>query len=135
MRQDGRRERRVTGRLRRRRIPDSPDAPASTIADPTPADGGDVAATWWATAVFYQIYRRSFSDSDGDGVGDLPGVIDKLGYLELLGVDARGSVPSSASPMADHGYDVSDPRDIDPLFAGSAHSMRSSRRRTRGTSR
>ena len=98
--------------------PDSPDAPASTIADPTLAGGGEVAAPWWATAVFYQIYPRSFSDSDGDGVGDLPGVIDKLGYLELLGVDALWISPVMRSPMADHGYDVSDPRDIDPLFGG-----------------
>lgn len=100
--------------------PDSPDAPdaPSTIADPTPADGGDAAKPWWATAVFYQIYPRSFSDSDGDGVGDLPGVVDKLGYLELLGVDALWISPVMRSPMADHGYDVSDPRDIDPLFGG-----------------
>lgn len=73
---------------------------------------------WWTSAVFYQIYPRSFSDSDGDGVGDLPGVIDKLGYLELLGVDALWISPVMRSPMADHGYDVSDPRDIDPLFGG-----------------
>ncbi|MEP9391664.1 alpha-amylase family glycosyl hydrolase [Gordonia sp. VNQ95] len=72
--------------------------------------------TWWQSAVFYQIYPRSFSDLDGDGVGDLAGVIDKLGYLELLGVDAIWLSPIMRSPMADHGYDVSDPRDIDPLF-------------------
>ncbi len=73
---------------------------------------------WWSSAIFYQIYPRSFSDSDGDGVGDLNGVIDKLGYLELLGVDALWISPVMRSPMADHGYDVSDPRDIDPLFGG-----------------
>ncbi|MGW0451891.1 glycoside hydrolase family 13 protein [Gordonia sputi] len=72
--------------------------------------------TWWRSAIFYQIYPRSFSDLDGDGVGDLAGVIDKLGYLELLGIDALWLSPIMRSPMADHGYDVSDPRDIDPLF-------------------
>jgi alpha-glucosidase len=73
---------------------------------------------WWQNAVFYQIYPRSFSDHNGDGVGDLAGVIDKLGYLELLGIDAIWLSPVMTSPMADHGYDVSDPRDVDPLFGG-----------------
>ncbi|WP_072802691.1 glycoside hydrolase family 13 protein [Rhodococcoides yunnanense] len=73
-------------------------------------------ATWWKDAIFYQIYPRSFSDSNGDGVGDLGGVRDRLGYLELLGVDAIWLSPVMRSPMADHGYDVSDPRAIDPLF-------------------
>lgn len=72
--------------------------------------------SWWSDAVFYQVYPRSFSDSNGDGVGDLGGVVDRLGYLELLGVDAIWLSPVMRSPMADHGYDVSDPRDIDPLF-------------------
>ncbi|MYR05991.1 DUF3459 domain-containing protein [Gordonia sp. SID5947] len=72
--------------------------------------------TWWKSAIFYQIYPRSFSDLNGDGIGDLAGVIDKLGYLELLGVDALWLSPIMRSPMADHGYDVSDPRDIDPIF-------------------
>jgi alpha-glucosidase len=71
---------------------------------------------WWRNAVVYQIYPRSFSDDNGDGIGDLAGVIDKLGYLELLGVDAIWLSPITRSPMADHGYDVSDPRDIDALF-------------------
>ncbi len=71
---------------------------------------------WWSDAVFYQVYPRSFSDSNGDGVGDLSGVVDRLGYLELLGIDAIWLSPVMRSPMADHGYDVSDPRDIDPLF-------------------
>ncbi|GAB86034.1 alpha-amylase family glycosyl hydrolase [Gordonia rubripertincta] len=72
--------------------------------------------TWWKSAVFYQIYPRSFCDANGDGVGDLAGVIGKLGYLELLGIDAIWLSPIMTSPMADHGYDVADPRDIDPLF-------------------
>lgn len=71
---------------------------------------------WWKDAIFYQIYPRSFADSNGDGVGDLGGVRDKLGYLELLGIDAIWLSPIMKSPMADHGYDVSDPRAIDPLF-------------------
>ncbi|GAA4750636.1 alpha-amylase family glycosyl hydrolase [Gordonia alkaliphila] len=74
--------------------------------------GGD----WWTDAVVYQIYPRSFSDLGGDGIGDLAGIVDKLGYLELLGVDAIWLSPVMRSPMADHGYDVSDPRDIDPTF-------------------
>ncbi|MFZ2509472.1 MAG: alpha-amylase family glycosyl hydrolase [Gordonia sp. (in: high G+C Gram-positive bacteria)] len=89
-------------------------------ADTSPAARGHELlrpdADWWRGAVIYQIYPRSFSDLNGDGVGDLAGVIDKLGYLELLGVDAIWLSPIMRSPMADHGYDVSDPRDIDPLF-------------------
>ena len=71
---------------------------------------------WWARAVFYQVYPRSFADGDGDGVGDLDGVASRLNYLDRLGVDAIWFSPIMVSPMADHGYDVADPRDIDPLF-------------------
>ncbi len=71
---------------------------------------------WWRDAVFYQVYVRSFADANSDGVGDLEGVRSRLGYLELLGVDALWLTPFFRSPMVDHGYDVSDPRDIDPLF-------------------
>ncbi|RPA12761.1 glycoside hydrolase family 13 protein [Gordonia sp. OPL2] len=87
------------------------ETPTVAVCQLDPADD-----TWWTSAIFYQIYPRSFSDLNGDGVGDLAGVIDKLGYLELLGVDAIWLSPIMRSPMADHGYDVSDPRDIDPLF-------------------
>ncbi|WP_394613199.1 glycoside hydrolase family 13 protein [Lentzea sp. JNUCC 0626] len=73
-------------------------------------------AAWWRDAVFYQVYVRSFADSNGDGVGDLEGIRSRLGYLELLGVDALWLTPFYRSPMADHGYDVADPRDVDPLF-------------------
>jgi alpha-glucosidase len=75
-------------------------------------------APWWARAVFYQVYPRSFADSNADGVGDLDGVVSRLDYLNLLGVDAIWINPVNVSPMADHGYDVADPRDVDPLFGG-----------------
>ncbi|MEP7179257.1 MAG: glycoside hydrolase family 13 protein [Pseudonocardiales bacterium] len=71
---------------------------------------------WWATAVFYQIYPRSFADGNGDGAGDLIGLRSRLGYLQSLGVDAIWISPFYRSPMADGGYDVSDPTDVDPLF-------------------
>jgi oligo-1,6-glucosidase len=71
---------------------------------------------WWKSAVVYQVYPRSFADSDGDGVGDLRGVIDHLDHLELLGVDVVWLSPVYKSPMADNGYDISDYQDVDPLF-------------------
>ncbi|MCV7179334.1 alpha-glucosidase [Mycolicibacterium sphagni] len=73
-------------------------------------------ATWWKSAVVYQIYPRSFADSNGDGFGDLGGIIERLGYLQALGVDVIWLSPIYPSPQADNGYDVSDYRDIDPLF-------------------
>lgn len=99
--------------------------------------GGDEARPWWADvhapgpssrppsstgtgAVFYQIYPRSLVDSDGDGVGDLDGVTARLDHLGMLGVDAIWLNPVMVSPMVDHGYDVADPRDVDPLFGGLA---------------
>jgi alpha-glucosidase len=71
---------------------------------------------WWEDAVFYQIYPRSFADSNGDGIGDLAGIAGKLGYLEDLGVDALWISPFFKSPMKDFGYDVSDYREVDPMF-------------------
>ena len=67
---------------------------------------------WWQNAVIYQIYPRSFKDSNGDGIGDLPGIIEKLDYLEKLGVDALWLCPVCKSPNDDNGYDISDYRDI-----------------------
>ena len=75
---------------------------------------------WWSRAVFYQVYPKSFCDSNGDGVGDLDGVTARLDYLETLGTDAIWLGPVMVSPMADNGYDVADPRDVDPLFGGMA---------------
>ncbi len=71
---------------------------------------------WWRSAVVYQIYPRSFGDGDGDGVGDLGGVIGRLDYLADLGVDAIWLNPWYPSPMADAGYDVADFRGVDRLF-------------------
>jgi alpha-glucosidase len=71
---------------------------------------------WWRDAVFYQIYVRSFADGNGDGVGDLAGIRSRLTYLADLGVDALWITPFFPSPMADHGYDVADPRDVEPVF-------------------
>ena len=71
---------------------------------------------WWRGAVIYQIYPRSFQDTNGDGVGDLPGIIDRLDHVASLGVDAVWISPFFRSPMADFGYDIADYRDVDPLF-------------------
>ncbi len=71
---------------------------------------------WWQSTVIYQIYLRSFQDSDGDGIGDLPGIIQRLDYLEWLGVGVVWLTPFFPSPMADFGYDVSDHQDVDPTF-------------------
>lgn len=79
---------------------------------------------WWRSAVIYQIYPRSFADSDGDGYGDLPGVISKLPYLKDLGVDAVWLSPFYRSPMADAGYDVADYFQVDPLFGTTADAHR-----------
>jgi alpha-glucosidase len=72
--------------------------------------------SWWRYGIFYQIYPRSFQDRNADGVGDLPGIISRLPYLQALGVDAVWLSPIFPSPMADFGYDISDYQDIDPLF-------------------
>jgi alpha-glucosidase len=75
---------------------------------------------WWADAVVYQVYPRSFQDSDGDGVGDLAGIRSRLDHLAWLGVDALWMSPIYPSPLADFGYDVSDYTAIDPVFGGFA---------------
>lgn len=71
---------------------------------------------WWRSAVVYQIYPRSFQDSNGDGIGDIPGITSRLDYLAELGVDVIWLSPVYRSPQVDNGYDISDYQDIDPLF-------------------
>ncbi|MGA1811153.1 alpha-glucosidase [Frondihabitans sp. 4ASC-45] len=86
----------------------SPAVPAAAAPAPAPA--------WWTKAVVYQIYPRSFADSNGDGIGDLGGIRQHLDHLVDLGVDVVWLSPIYTSPQADNGYDISDYRDIDPLF-------------------
>lgn len=74
------------------------------------------ATEWWRTAVFYQIYPRSFADANGDGMGDLPGITSRLAHLKDLGIDALWLSPFYRSPQRDAGYDVEDYCDVDPLF-------------------
>jgi len=88
-------------------------AATAASGSPTPSPGD---ALWWRSAVIYQIYIRSFADSNGDGTGDLAGVHLRLGYLKELGVDAIWFNPWYASPLADGGYDVADYRSIHPAF-------------------
>lgn len=71
---------------------------------------------WWHDKVAYQIYPKSFFDSNGDGIGDIPGIISKLDYLKELGVDIVWISPCYPSPMADQGYDISDYYNIHPAF-------------------
>src|SRR5688572_33028568 len=75
---------------------------------------------WWRGAVIYQIYPRSFLDSNGDGIGDLPGIRAGLDHIASLGVDAIWISPFYRSPMKDFGYDVADYRAVDPLFGSDA---------------
>ncbi len=83
-----------------------PSAPAVAASDPD----------WWRGAVIYQIYPRSFQDTNGDGIGDLPGITRRLAYVASLGADAIWISPFFTSPMEDFGYDVADYRDVDPMF-------------------
>lgn len=99
----------------------------SHVDDPSTSDGPEE-APWWRSAVFYQVYPRSFQDSDGDGVGDIPGIISRLDHLHDLGVDCVWLSPIFQSPNEDMGYDISDYRavmeemgtleDLDALIAG-----------------
>lgn len=77
-------------------------------------------APWWTRAVVYQIYPRSFSDSDGNGIGDLRGIIDRVDHLAALGIDVVWLSPVYSSPQDDNGYDISDYQDIDPMFGSLA---------------
>jgi alpha-glucosidase len=87
-------------------------ASAQTISNKEHAEGHQ----WWRNAVFYEIYPRSFADSNHDGIGDLKGITSKLDYLKNLGVDAIWITPCFPSPQVDFGYDVSDYENIDPMY-------------------
>ncbi len=91
--------------------------PAPAAAErQSPASSSSRSGDWWRDAVIYQVYVRSFADSDGDGIGDLRGATRRLPYLAELGIDAVWLTPFYASPQADGGYDVADYRAVDPLF-------------------
>jgi oligo-1,6-glucosidase len=85
------------------------------VSNPPPEDGD-----WWKSAVVYQVYPRSFVDSDGDGMGDLPGITARLDYLAKLGIDVLWLSPIYPSPQDDNGYDISDYQGIDPVFGSLA---------------
>jgi oligo-1,6-glucosidase len=91
----------------------SPSPASAALAARTPED-------WWRRAVVYQVYPRSFADSDGDGIGDVRGVIEHLDHLSALGVDVLWLSPIYPSPQDDNGYDISDYEDVDPLFGSLA---------------
>src|ERR1700683_22112 len=80
----------------------------------TPITGSDL--TWWKHAMIYEIYPRSFQDSNGDGVGDLNGIRSRLDYLQQLGVDTIWIAPMYPSPQVDFGYDISDYETVDPAY-------------------
>src|SRR5687767_9873562 len=80
------------------------------------AAANSTTAPWWQRGIVYQIYPRSFQDSNGDGIGDLEGIRRRLPYLSWLGIDAIWISPFYPSPMADFGYDVADYCGVDPIF-------------------
>lgn len=86
------------------------------MSDPLPKEILNIDRPWWRGATIYQVYPRSFADSNDDGIGDLPGITGKLDYVASLGVDAVWLSPFFTSPMKDFGYDVADYCDVDPIF-------------------
>ena len=91
-------------------------SPLRKQGEPAVAPALAADADWWRGAVIYQIYPRSFQDSNGDGIGDLQGIIERLPHIAGLGADAIWISPFFTSPMKDYGYDISDYRGIDPMF-------------------
>src|SRR5271170_2228146 len=89
---------------------------ASTICEAQSGAAPSSDSTWWKHAVIYEIYPRSFQDSNGDGVGDLNGIASRLDYLQALGVDAIWISPMYPSPQVDFGYDISDYENVDPQY-------------------
>jgi alpha-glucosidase len=81
-----------------------------------PTHAANYGSQWWRSAIIYQVYPRSFADSNGDGMGDLPGITARMHSLAALGIDAIWLSPFMSSPQKDAGYDVSNYRDVDPLF-------------------
>jgi alpha-glucosidase len=94
--------------------------PHATTPEPTSVEHASFGDDWWRQGVVYQVYPRSFADTDGDGFGDVPGIIDRLEHLVALGVDAIWLSPIYPSPGLDAGYDVSDHTSVDPLFGTEA---------------
>jgi len=94
----------------------APLAQAAQAAQAARTGAPSDADPWWRSAVIYEIYPRSFQDSNGDGIGDLNGITRRLGYLESLGVDAIWITPFYPSPQVDFGYDISDYEAVDPLY-------------------
>ncbi len=77
-------------------------------------------AAWWQYGILYEVYPRSFQDSNGDGIGDLQGILQRLDYLADLGIKAVWIAPFYPSPMADFGYDIADYCNVDPIFGNLA---------------
>ena len=90
------------------------------VSQPSAEQAVAIDKDWWRGAVIYQIYPRSYQDTTGDGIGDLQGIVNRLPYIASLGVDAIWISPFFTSPMKDFGYDVSDYRDVDPMFGSLA---------------
>jgi alpha-glucosidase len=95
-------------------LANSAEAVVVVLNDLTPANAKETARDWWKNATIYQVYPSSFNDANGDGIGDILGVIEKLDYLHELGVDVIWLSPHYRSPQKDMGYDISDYKDVDP---------------------